>query len=71
MKRKWITARTEIVPLPITGEQKIWQLYALCLMCNPHVSEFMDDDDVSHALRNMAERLPLPFGFNFETWTPK
>ena len=70
MKRKWVTAANVAVPLPITGDEKIWKIFSLCLMCNRHVPDCFDDDDVSNALRSMAERLPLPHGFNFEAWTP-
>ena len=71
MKRKWVTAKTIAVPLPVTGDEKIWKIYSLCLICNRSVPDCFSDDDVSHALRNMAERLPLPYGFDFESWTPK
>jgi hypothetical protein len=71
VKRKWRTARTETVPLPITGDEKIWALYSLCLICNRSVPDCFDDNDVSAALKNMAERLPLPHGFNFATWSPR
>jgi hypothetical protein len=59
------------VPLPQTGDEKIWRLYSLCLVINRHCPEYFDDDEVSSALRKMAERLPLPHGFDFETWSPK
>ena len=68
MKRKWSAARTVDVPSMMKGDLKIWHLYSLCLMCNRHVSEDWTDDEVSSALRKMHERMPLPFGFNFEAW---
>ena len=71
MKRKWEERRHVNVPLPITGDEKIWALYSLCLMMNRHVAEFQDDDEVSSALNKMAERMPLPHGFDFDSWSPR
>jgi len=68
VKRKWSAARTVNVPRMISGDEKIWHHYALCMVINRHVSEFFDDDEVSSALNKMAGRLPLPFGFNFQSW---
>jgi hypothetical protein len=70
-RKKWVTAETVAVPLPIIGDEKIWRLYSLCLICNRHVSEFMSDSDVSEALNKMAARMPLPHGFDFERWSPR
>jgi len=71
MKRKWTQRRFAAVAVSVTGDEKIWKIYSLCLICNRSVPECFDDNDVSTALRNMAERLPLPYGFDFESWTPK
>ncbi len=71
LTKKWSDTATVAVPLPITGDEKIWALYSLCLVCNRHVAEFMDDDEVSEALNKMAELLPLPFGFDFNRWSPR
>jgi hypothetical protein len=68
MKRKWKEARTVNVPRTISGDEKIWHHYALCLAINRHVPEFWTDNEVSSALNKMAERLPLPHGFDFEGW---
>jgi hypothetical protein len=71
VKRKWETAATVAVPLPINGDEKIWALYSLCLICNRHVADFMSDSEVSDALNKMVDRLPLPHGFDFQTWSPR
>jgi hypothetical protein len=68
MKRKWKEARTVNVPRLMSGDEKIWHHYALCLVINRSVPEFWTDDEVSSALNKMAERLPLPFGFDFQSW---
>ncbi|HXR25609.1 MAG TPA: hypothetical protein VN742_09635 [Candidatus Binataceae bacterium] len=72
MKRKWSAARTVNVPRMMSGDQKIFWLYSLTLCCNRHVSDDWSDDEVSSALNKMRERMPLPYGFNFEAWeTPE
>jgi hypothetical protein len=71
MRKQWEQQRHVAVPVPQTGDEKIWRLYSLCLVCNRHVPDYFDDDDVSEALNKMAARLPLPHGFDFETWSPK
>jgi len=68
VKRKWTNAHTVNVPRMMSGDEKIWHLYSLCLVINRHVSEDWSDDEVSSALNKMAERLPLPHGFDFEGW---
>lgn len=68
--KKWTGGREFKIPARCNGDEKIWRLYSLCLVCNRHVAEFWTDDEVSIALNNMAERLPLPHGFDFETWSP-
>jgi hypothetical protein len=71
MRKQWERRATVDVPPSATGDQKIWALYSLCLICNRHVPDYQDDETVSSALRKMAERLPLPHGFDFETWSPR
>jgi hypothetical protein len=69
---KWSAARTVNVPRMMRGDEKIWWLYSLCLMCNRHASEDWTDDEVSSALNKMHERIPLPYGFDFKSWeTPE
>jgi hypothetical protein len=70
-KRNWERRATVDVPFPVTGDEKIWRLYSLCLVINRHCPDCWSDDDVSSALNKMAERLPLPHGFDFETWSPR
>ncbi|HXR23922.1 MAG TPA: hypothetical protein VN742_01085 [Candidatus Binataceae bacterium] len=67
-KRKWDVARTVNVPRLMTGDEKIWWVYSLCLVINRSCPEYFDDDEVSSALNKMAARLELPHGFNFATW---
>ncbi len=71
MRKQWSPMASVTIPTPQTGDEKIWRLYSLCLVCNRHVADFMDDDDVSEALNKMRARLPLPYGFDFDRWSPR
>jgi hypothetical protein len=63
-KQKWSGMTIVDVPLPMTGDERIWWVYSLCLEINRHVADCIDDDDVSSALNKMVARHhPLPYGF--------
>jgi hypothetical protein len=72
-KRQWETARTVNVPLPITGDEKIWAGLSLCMMINRHCAEFYDDNEVSSILNNIAEHQNhlMPDGFDLNKWSPR
>jgi hypothetical protein len=42
-------------------DQRIFEQYALFGLINRHVADFMTDDEVSHALRNVRRTIELPF----------
>ncbi|MGH6670747.1 MAG: hypothetical protein ACRECV_02080 [Xanthobacteraceae bacterium] len=59
--KQWETAATVAVPKKRYGDELIWWKYSLFLLCNRHVADCIDDDEVSVALNNMAAKIPLPY----------
>jgi len=64
MRNKQWTKGTSVTLRPHrTGDERLWWLHSLYLNINRHCEEFWDDDEVSQALNEMAERTPLPFDY--------
>ncbi|MGH7223784.1 MAG: hypothetical protein ACRELF_11185 [Gemmataceae bacterium] len=60
-KTTWRPAASVAVRKKRYGDELIWWRYSLYLLCNRHVADCIDDDEVSVALNNMAAKIPLPY----------